>query len=471
MRTWLLLLLACLPVLDAKAQSSPVPPRGTVAFVGVHVLPMDQDRALAGQTVLVEDGRIAAIGGALPLPPEARVVDGDGAWLLPGLADMHNHLDGRQDMAVQLALGITTTLHMGEARNSFVGRTRAAVAAGELVGPRSFVALAVDGSPRYGHLVVRDADDARATVRVAQANGYDALKLYNNLSPAAFEALMTEARVAGLPVVGHGVTAVGLRRQLEAGMALVAHLEEFFYTFFPPAPDDDPNAAPDPAQIEAAVALLRTRGTPVVADLVTYRTIAAQWGRPEVVTGFLLRPETRYLPPQFRVSWPAQGYASREGSLDRREAFLPVFVRALQEAGVPLLSGTDAQDIPGLVGGFALHDNLDALVDAGLTPYEALVTATRAPGEFVRRHWPDLALSGVVAPGARADLVLVRDDPRTGLATLRQPLGVMADGRWYPGDDLAGRLEDVERQYRAAAHDALELPSAASDRARGNLAR
>lgn len=453
MRMWLLALFACLPVLGAGAQPPPppVPPRQVVAFVGVHVLPMDRDRVLAGQTVLVEDGRIVAIGETLPLPPQAQVVDGDGAWLLPGLADMHNHLDGRQDMAVQLALGITTTLHMGEARNSFVGRTRAAVAAGEQAGPRSFVALAVDGSPRYGHLVVRDADDARATLRVAQANGYDALKLYNTLSPEAFEALMAEARAAGLPVVGHGVTAVGLQRQLEAGMALVAHLEEFFYAFFPPAPDDDPDAAPDPAQIEAAVALLRAHGTPVVADLVTYRAIATQWGRPDIVAGFLRRPETRYLPPQFRVSWPAQGYAGREGSLDRRVAFLSGFVRALQAAGVPLLSGTDAQDIPGLVGGFALHDNLDALVEAGLTPYEALVTATRAPGEFVHRHRPDLALSGVVAPGARADLVLVRADPRDGLATLRQPLGVMADGRWYPAGDLAARLEDVARQYRAAA--------------------
>lgn len=451
MRAWFLLLLVCLPVPGAWAQPPPVPPREAVAFVGVHVLPMDGDRALARQTVLVEDGRIVAMGDALPLPEDARVVDGAGAWLLLGLADMHNHLDGRQDLAVQLALGITTTLHMGEARNSFVGRTRGAVAAGELAGPRSFVALAVDGSPRYGHLVVRDADDARATLRVAQANGYDALKLYNNLSPDAFEALVSGARAVGMPVVGHGVTEVGLRRQLEAGMALVAHLEEFFYTFFPPAPDDDPNAAPDPAQIEAAVALLRAHGTPVVADLVTYRAIAAQWGRPEVVTGFLHRPETRYLPPQFRVSWPAQGYARREGSLDRRVAFLSGFVRALQAAGVPLLSGTDAQDIPGLVAGFALHDNLDALVEAGLTPYEALATATRAPGEFVRRHRPDLAPSGVVAPGARADLVLVRADPREGLATLRQPLGVMADGRWYPADDLAARLEAVAREYEAAA--------------------
>ncbi|HEX5662587.1 MAG TPA: amidohydrolase, partial [Xanthomonadaceae bacterium] len=234
MRLLALLVLLCLPLAVWSAQQSPpVPPRDTTVFVRVHVLPMDRERVLRNQTVLVQDGIVVAMAPSLPVPDGARVVDGRGeAWLLPGLADMHNHLDTRQDLAVQLGLGITSTLHMGEARNSFVGRTRAAVAAGEIAGPRVFAALAVDGSPRYGHLVVADAEDARATTRVARANGYDFIKVYNNLSAEAFSALAREARVQDLPLVGHGVTAVGLQAQLEAGQPLVAHAEEFFYTFF-----------------------------------------------------------------------------------------------------------------------------------------------------------------------------------------------------------------------------------------------
>ena len=307
------------------------------------------------------------------------------------------------------------------------------------------------GSPRYGHLVVDDPDTARATMRVAKANGYDFLKVYNNLSPEAFAALAQEARDQGIPLVGHGVSAVGLRRQVEAGQALVAHAEEFFYTYFAPAPDDDPNAAPDDGAIADAVALLRRHGTPVVADLVTYETIAQQWGRPDVVAGFLRMPESRYLPPSFRVSWPRQGYARRSGSLDRRVAFLQRFVRAMDAAGVPLLSGTDAQDIPGLVAGFALHRNLTALTEAGLGRYAALVTATRAPGEFIARHKPGLPRFGVVARGARADLLLVAADPLRDLSTLSTPLGVMADGRWYPREDLAARMAEVRSAYAAAA--------------------
>jgi imidazolonepropionase-like amidohydrolase len=436
----------------ACAQPASVPPKAKTAFVHVHVVPMDREQVLRDQTVIVEDGRIVAIGPSVPVPGDSHVVDGKGeAWLLPGLADMHNHLDSRQDLAVQLALGITTALHMGEARNSFVGRTRAAVADGEVAGPRVLVALAVDGSPRYGHLVVADEDDARATVRVAKANGYDFIKLYNNLSPAAFEALAGEARAQGIPLVGHGVTEVGLRRQIEAGMALVAHAEEFFYTFFPEPPKDDPTAAPDEARIGEAIALLRRHGTPVMADLVTYETIARQWGKPEVVQEYLRMPEARYLPPAYRVSWPAQGYARRSGSLDRRVVFLRRFVKAMDEAGVPLLSGTDAQDIPGIVAGFGLHRNLAALVEAGLSPYSALVTATRAPGEFVARHKPGSPPAGVVTKGARADLMLVRGDPLRDLTTLSTPLGVMADGRWYPQQDLDARMEEVRVTYAAAA--------------------
>lgn len=434
-----------------------VPAQDLTAFVRVNVLTMDGSGALRDRVVLVEDGRIAAIGVSLDVPEGARVVDGEGsAWLLPGLADMHNHVHRLQDMELQLALGVTTTLHMGEAPNSFVGRTRASVASGERAGPRSFVALAVDGSPRYGHLVVADADDARAAVRIARSNGYDFIKVYNNLAARAYQALVGEAAAHGIGIVGHGVEAIGLARQLEAGQSLVAHAEEFFYTFFPQPPADDPNAAPDDREIEAAIALLRRHGATVVADLVTYETIARQWGRPEVVDAFLRSPESRYLHPELRVSWPRQGYARRDGSLEARVGFLRRFVKALDDAGVPLLSGTDAPDIPGLVPGFALHRNLSALVEAGLSPRAALATATRVPGEFVRRHRPELPAFGIVAEGARADLLLVAGDPLADLATLISPLGVMADGRWYPRADLEARKQSVRDAYEDAASTALE---------------
>lgn len=175
-----------------------------------------------------------------------------------------------------------------------------------------------------------------------------------------------------------------------------------------------------------------------------------------MVDAFLRSPESRYLDPELRVSWPRQGYARRDGSLEARVGFLRRFVKALDDAGVPLLSGTDAPDIPGLVPGFALHRNLSALVEAGLSPRAALATATRVPGEFVRRHRPELPAFGIVAEGARADLLLVAGDPLADLATLISPLGVMADGRWYPRADLEARKQSVRDAYEDAASTALE---------------
>lgn len=448
LRTWCVALCLALPA-AAPAQA---PGREDIAFVDVNVVPMDRERVLRGQTVLVRDGRIEAIAPRLQVPAGARRIEGGGKlWLSPGLADMHQHADSRQALAVQLANGITTTVNMGEAGNAFVGRTRQAVEKGEVPGPRTFVALAVDGSPRYGHLVVRDADDARATLQVARANGYDFIKVYNDLGAAAFDAFAREAPAAGLQVVGHGVAAVGLAQQIARGQVLVAHAEEFFYTWFPPPPEHDPNAPPPTASIPELVAQLRDHGTYVGADLVTYATIAAQWGRPDAVRRYLRDPRTRTLAPEFRASWPRAGYARKPDSLERRLAFLRTLVKALDQAGVPLLSGTDSPDIPGLWPGFSLHDNLALLVEAGLSPYRALSTATRVPGEFIARTCPGAPVFGVVAPGYRADLVLTTADPLGDLSTLRTPVGVMADGRWYDSAALHALLEGVERDYALPA--------------------
>ncbi len=439
----------------AEGPSSSLPP---VAITDVNVVSMVGREALRRQTVLVAEGRFRAIGTEPP-PSHAIRVSGEGRlWLSPGLADMHNHVDSREDLAVQLANGVTSMLNMGEAKNSFVGRTRAAVARGDVPGPQVFAALAVDGSPQYGHLVVATREDALAAVRVAKANGYEFIKVYNNLPAEAFAALLEATRAAGLSIVGHGVTSVGLARQLAAGQALVAHAEEFFYTVFSQPPATDPTRAPALDEIPAAVELAKRSGAFVVADLVTYGAIAEQWGRPEVVKAYLRRPETAYLSPDMHLAWPAAGYARRSGDLKPRLRFLEAFVSAMSEAGVPLLSGTDCPDIPGLVPGFALHGNLAALTAAGLSPYAALSTATRTAGEFIGRTRPGSPLFGVVQVGARADAVLFAANPLEDLSTLRTPLGVLAGGRWYDAGRLQAMLTGVRNSYKQAAKSILAAP-------------
>src|SRR3546814_9108310 len=131
---------------------------------------------------------------------------------------------------------------MGEATNAFAGRTRIAVNKGAVPGPHIFTALAVDGDPQYGHLVIKTTEDARTIVGIAKANGYSFIKAYTNLSAGAFAALAEEAKAPGIGIVGHNVKAVGLARQLAAGQAMVAHAEEFFYGLFPEQAAADPES-------------------------------------------------------------------------------------------------------------------------------------------------------------------------------------------------------------------------------------
>jgi hypothetical protein len=435
-------------VLVAPAQAAPPPP---VLFVHVNVVPMDRERVLRDQSVLVEDGVITGVGRHLDAPKDARVIDGHRTeYLSPGLADMHVHSTTKRDMQLFLANGVTTVLNMGGERNGFMDQVVPELNSGELPGPHFYSSFIVDGTPEYGQFVVATPAQARALVDLAKTNGYDFIKVYNNLAPDTFQAFIEAGREAGVPVIGHGVTRVGLERQFAAGQVMVAHTEEYFYTVFFPAGVDVGTRAPKPEQIPDAIAFTKRYGAYVTADLNTYATIARQWGKPEVVTSFLQAPEVRYLDPDDRLGWQVAGYTERKGSIDDRVAFLKVFTKALSDAGVPLITGTDTPVIPGLVPGFSLHQDMRLLEAAGLSRYQVLAAATRTPGEFIAKTKPGGRPFGTVSVGARADLVLSAANPLDDLATLETPLGVMGQGRWYSADDLKAMLDGLAAKYEAA---------------------
>ncbi len=444
-----LIALLCLACLASPARAAPPP----VLFRHVNVVPMDRARVLADRSVLVVDGRIAAIGRELDAPAEARVIDGRGRYLMPGLADMHVHSDSALEMQVLLANGITTVLNMGGAPSAFVDRLVPAINEGRLPGPQIYLALRVDGTPRYGQLVVANPAQARAVVDLAKTNGYDFIKVYNDLAPEVFAAFIAEGRRLGVPIVGHGVTSVGVAAQLDAGQLMIAHLEEYLYTFFFPAGADVGTRAPPRSAIAAAVAATRRANAFVTADLGTYATIARQWGRPEVTAAYRHDPDYACLDPAARLAWRRSGYETRAGSLDERLRFLGRFARALQDAGVPLIAGTDTPTIPGLYPGASLRRDLQALREAGFTPFEALATATRNAGAFIARARPEATCFGVVAVGCRADLLLLAGNPLDDLRALESREGVMVGGDWRDAAGLAALLDEVAGTYRGILAD------------------
>jgi hypothetical protein len=422
----------------------------TTAFVHVNVVPMDRERVIADQTVLVEDGIIKAIGRDIVVPAAAQVIDGKGRFLSPGLADMHSHAQSREEMKVYLANGVTTLLNLGGASSDFIDQRMPLLNRGERPGPYVYAALRIDGTPRYGQLVVTTPDEASWAVRLARTNGYRFIKVYNTLSPETFAATMDEARKLGLGVAGHNVEAVRIPAQLAAGQSLVAHLEELVYGLFTP-PADDPLAAPGDALIAQAVDVVKRNHGYVVADLFTFQTIAEQWGHPDAVAGYFAKPEARFVPFDWRLDWRRQDYVRKSGSLAQRAAFMARLAKALDDAGVGLLAGTDAPTIPGIVAGYSLHDDLTRLSAAGLSNYRALATATRTPGRYIAETIHGTPPFGQVQPGYRADLILSDDNPLQNLATLRAPAGVMAHGHWHDRAALAALLDQVLADYAAVA--------------------
>jgi len=442
----------------------------TTAFVHVNVVPMDRDRVLADHTVIVEGDTIVAMGRRLPVPAHAHVIDGHKtAYLSPGLADMHSHSETRNDLAVYLANGVTTILHMGGARAGFVNAIVPAVNRGTIPGPHVYSSFRVDGSTDYGGFVLKTAAEARSIVGLAKTNKYDFIKVYVGLSPDAFFALADEGRRMSMPLVGHGVYAVRLARQLAEGQVLIAHAEEFFYTFFTPAGVEEIDTPPDPSRIASAVALAKRHNVAVTADVATYSAIAHQIGRPEVVTSYLVRPESSYLSPNDRLAWQTSGYVTKTAKLGPKLAFLRMLVKAMADAGVDLVAGTDAPAVPGMLPGFSLHDNLGELEASGLTRFQALSAATRAPGTFIHRTRGGDPF-GIVAPGHRADLILSEGNPLATLSTLRTPLGVMVMGRWRDAAALKALTEKIRQpSSRAARPDVRDWPVATRCKSKGTV--
>jgi imidazolonepropionase-like amidohydrolase len=434
-----ILLSACEPAHVPALAAAPV-----TAFVDFTVVPMDADHLLPHHTVLVRGSRIIAVGpsSSQPVPAGAFVLDGRGRYLMPGLADMHVHLNREIDLALYLARGVTTVRNMWGAPVHLAWRAR--IEKGELRGPTIYTAgPIVDGEDpvHEGSLVVRTPEDAERAVRMHKEAGYDFVKVYSKIGRPAYERLAAAAKAAGLPLVGHVPRAVGFVAAVDAGQASVEHMNMFGDALqadgspvagkFDDASWDRKIDFVDEAKIPALVQHIREHG----ASICPTRTVLSQFAGEAAIRERLKRPEMHYVPGFELAIWsPApDGTPEAQARRQRSTALADKLIRALHEGGVRLLAGTDVGN-PLQIPGFTLHEELEAFVRAGLTPYEALRTATRDAADFMGSD------AGVVAVGRRADLVLLDADPLADVRNADHIVGVMARGRWIGPADLSELL-------------------------------
>lgn len=438
---------------EAAAPPAPVP-SASHAVVGVNLVTMTGGPvALPNRTVLIDDGRIAAIGGPeLAIPEGARRIDGTGRWLLPGFVDMHVHLApgtgsiddgfGRQ-MRLLLATGVTTARALIAPPDGLAQRER--VESGAVPGPR----LVVYGGSINGNSVSGPAD-VETKVAEYRAAGYDGVKTHGGLDAATYEALVAAAASANLPLSGHVTPGYGLQRALAAGQQ-VEHLDGYLAALvkddapIPPPPgqiliDPDVLAQIDEAKMPALVADTKARGVVNGPTLALFRTLVSD----ESIDQLRARPEIRYAPRPAVDQWTTQATQTglKQAPLAERNRYLALrdrLVRELHAAGAPLLVSSDSPQFF-MVPGFAFHRELEALVTAGLSPYAALEAATVTAA----RHLGRLDRSGTIEVGKDADLVLLAANPLENIANAKVVAGVSCRGRWFTDTEIQAMLSEVE---------------------------
>ncbi len=418
-----------------------------IAFVDVNVVPMDSERVIERQTVIVRDDKIVEIGptSEVEVPSGVLVIDGRGKYLMPGLADMHVHPQpaGKSTLLTYVANGVTTIRHMyGDARSL---EWREQIARGELLGPTMYVSA----SP----FTTETPEEVVQLVDERVAAGYDFVKVYSGMSKAAYDSVFAAANRHGIRVVGHVSRSVGLQGAFSAGQVSIEHLYfGYIFELVPPDAPIQPNNVlsqalawnyADVSEFSRVAAATRDAGVWVCPTVLRTQH---QLLPTEQYLRFLTRPEWRYMPPQDAngalISGPlaARGrYWETSSEDDFRSAqegveVQKIFVKALHEAGVGLLLGTDVW-----TGGFAVHEELRNFVDAGLSPYEAIRTGTRNAAEFLNAT----DTFGTVAVGLRADLILVEANPLDNVAHVARRVGVMVRGRWLPEEELQQRLDSL----------------------------
>ena len=418
---------------------------GTTAFVNVNVVPMDSERVLRGHTVIVRGDRIVEVGPAasVTVPAGATVVEGGGRYLAPGLAEMHGHVPPPNAPAqytddvlfLYVANGITTVRGMLGAPGQLDLRAR--VQAGGVVAPTLYLA-----GPSFNGNSVTSPARAEEMVREQKSEGWDLLKIHPGVSRAGYDAMVRTAREVGIRFGGHVPQDVGLLHAIESGQETFDHVDGYVELL------SGSDGELEEAALQDVVRRTREAGAWIVPTMALWEVLLGTLELDDL-TGY---PELRYMPRNQVEQW-TNAYRQRTAAANYNRANAQRvagnrmrILRALHEGGVGILMGTDAPQ-QFSVPGFALHREFERMAEAGMSPYEILESGTANVGRYFA-DWDDF---GTVAPGQRADLILLDSNPLDDWRGLAAISGVMTRGRWIPGSEIEAGLERIAASRAAGS--------------------
>ena len=423
------------------------------AFENVSVIPMDRERVLERHTVVVEGDRIVALGASsrVKVPQGAVRIDGTGKFLIPGLAEMHAHIPpgpAVSDTAIEriLALfalkGVTTVRGMlGDPRHLPL-RERAA--RNEILRPTIY-----SSSPSLNGNSMKTGAEAADSVTKYRQQGYDLLKIHPGIKRGVFDTIAATARRVGIPFAGHVPLEVGIEHAIESGYQTVDHFDGVMEGLVPDQRIFTPQEAGffgvglidrmDEKRIKLLADKAAARGVWVVPTETLMRYIFGPYSADELRSW----PEMKYWSKAGVQQWVNVTGSWRSGITPEAGAryveLRKKIIRTFYDAGVPFLLGSDAPQVWN-VPGFSTIRELGFVVDAGLTPFQALQSGTVNVAKYTKTE----ATTGTIATGKRADLVLLDGNPLEDIANVGRQAGVMVRGRWLPAEEISRRLAAFE---------------------------
>jgi len=444
-----------------------------VAIKDVAIVDVTNGKIKKEQTVLIEGNKIAATGTKANIPPTALVIDGRGKYLIPGLWDMHAHSFTDRTFTwlfpLLIANGVTGVRDMATTVSfDSIRMIRNEILEGKIIGPRfGATTQRIVGWTTSPGIMVSGPDQARELVRTYKHEGMDFMKVYNLLSREAYLAIIDEAKQQHMPVAGHIPFALTAREASDFGQISIEHNIDLFLSCSSNetalrqemqaiTKTDVRPAMRQPVELKAmktydenkAAAffnLLKKNGTWICPTLVVFPRITNE--EDEMAADSRMK----YIPVAFRQRWSNQMKQRIPSKLSAEEKKLFVqknltIVTAMYRAGVGIIAGSDMM-IPYMFPGFSLHDELELMVEGGLSPLEALQTATINPAKFLHREKE----FGTIEKGKYADLVLLDANPLENISNTKKINAVIANGRLFQRVDLERLLAGVENIAKETA--------------------